>query len=377
MNVLFVHDLEFKFKSFHEFYCCSGLDDKYFDRFFESGYSHVSILSRAKQMVVSDEIPFDNININLSKACVKSYLGLLNPVFYFFLIKELKISKLVVVSTPSVIGTFVTLICLLLRKPYTVEVAGDGDSFLSKKAGWIFSFFLRFMMPIFVRRAQGAAYVTKFLADKFPNETRIIVASNVNILDIHPKTLLSHSLIEKDVVKIGFVGGLNRRKGVDVLLQAASQLIIDRNYQHLQFHLVGGHSDFNLEAVLVDLDVRNYFVLHGTKSKADVLELMQSFDIYVQPSLSEGLPRATLEAMSCSLPVVATNLPGFYDILADDALVEPGNAADLATKIDSFLNSEVLCSEHSSRNLKVASSFLYDSLHQKRCEYYHSFIDNY
>lgn len=375
VNVLFVHDLIFRVDGDGNIFGRAGLDEKYFDRFFCSGYSQVKILSRVKCIEPSEMIAFGNKEILLSKARLGNYFGLLNPFFYTRLFKDLKQSRLVVISTPSVIGSFVTLVCIIAKKPYAVEVAGDGDAFLSKKGGWAFSTFLNVMMPLFIRKAYGAAYVTKFLASKFPNKNNIVITSNVNIEEVSPRRFLSESLIKKQKVNIGFVGGLNRRKGVDVLIKAASRLIVEQGYHNLQFHLVGGHEDFRLESMLTQLFVREYFVLHGLKSKHGVMELMVDFDLYVQPSLSEGLPRATIEAMSFSLPVVATKLPGFYEILVEDALVEIASAGGLADKIEQFLCSEELYNEHSSRNLEVASRFLYSTLHPKRCEYYRSFIE--
>ena len=105
----------------------------------------------------------------IAKATFKEIYGVLNPFFYFRLMKGINQSSLIVISTPSVIGSFVALFCNVFFKPYVVEVAGDSDAFLSKRGGWIFSSYLRFMMPLYIKNAKGAAYVTNHLASKFPN----------------------------------------------------------------------------------------------------------------------------------------------------------------------------------------------------------------
>jgi glycosyltransferase involved in cell wall biosynthesis len=372
-KVLFVHDLVFKQDKQGAVFGGSGLDEKYFDRFFCSKYDEVTILSRVQNIRGSEKERFKNKNIKVTNIMGKNYLSILNPIFYFRLMKYIKQSNLVVISIPSVTGAVVALFCNVFLKPYAVEVAGDGDAFLTKKGGRIFSIYLNFMMPFYIKNAQGAAYVTKYLAAKFPNEKKNLVSSNVNIEDIHTRLNLSKSLCEKDQVKIGFVGGLNKRKGVDTLIRSAQQLIVEKGYTNLFFCLVGAHADFDIENLLSKCNIKEYFFLHGLKSKKDVFRLMQTFDLYVQPSLSEGLPRATIEAMSFGLPVVATQLPGFEEILEKEDLVRPGDVKAFVIAIETLLLSKDIFNKKSCKNLAVSSSFLYEKLHKKRCKYYRSF----
>ena len=375
-RVLFVHDLVFKCDLRGLVYGGPGLDEKYFDRFFCSGFDSVSILSRASKIDELDPEYFKNKAISLSNACPKNYFGLLNPYFLFKVLKDLKKSAHVVISTPSVIGSFITILCILFRTPYSVEVAGDGDAFLSKKGGWLFASILGLMMPLFVKNAQGAAYVTNYLASKFPNKNKVLVASNVNIDVIYRRAAITKPLLNLNEVRIGFVGGLNKRKGVDVLIMSAQKLIVEKGYKNLTFHLVGGHNDFDLSAMLKEFNIGEQVIQHGLLPKKDVFNLMQSFDLYIQPSLSEGLPRATIEAMSFGLPVVATQLPGFQEILKNDVLVRPGDVEAIVAAIENFLVSVDFYNKQIDTNLKVAFGFLYETLHEKRCEYYRSFIKN-
>ncbi len=374
-KVLFVHDLIFTKDNHGNIFCGSGLDEIYFDRFFDSGFNQVVILSRVKCINEQQGRAFQNKNISVSSAVGENYLGLLRPTFYVKFFKDINQADIVVISTPSVIGSVVALFCNFLSKQYVVEVAGDGDAFSSKRGGWIFSSYLKVMMPFYVRRALGAAYVTKYLASKFPNKNKVLVSSNVNIESINTRPALTESLLNKRLIQIGFVGGINKRKGVDVLIKAAHKLIVEKGYKNLSFSIIGGHNDFDVESLLRENGVEKHFVLHGLQPKEVVFSLMQKFDLYVQPSLSEGLPRATIEAMSFGLPVIATSLPGFKEILDSNILCQPGDVDALASVIEKFIQSYDFYNSQSAKNLEIASTFLYKELHNKRCNFYRSFND--
>ena len=65
----------------------------------------------------------------------------------------------------------------------------------------------------------------------------------------------------------------------------------------------------------------------------DMPALLAKADIYVQPSLQEGLPNAVIEAMASGLPIIATKVSGNEDLVnhnSNGILVEPGNANQLA-----------------------------------------------
>ena len=73
-----------------------------------------------------------------------------------------------------------------------------------------------------------------------------------------------------------------------------------------------------------------------SETDGDVPEIQRALDIFVQPSLWEGMPLALLKAMGAGLPVVATRVSGCMDAIMDGGngrLVEPGDAEALARVI--------------------------------------------
>jgi glycosyltransferase involved in cell wall biosynthesis len=94
-----------------------------------------------------------------------------------------------------------------------------------------------------------------------------------------------------------------------------------------------------LEALTDSLALRSHVRFLGMRD--DVAALLSSLDVFVMPSVSEGLPMALLEAMAVGRPIVATNIGGMPDALAAGEaglIVPPADPAALATAIIQLLN---------------------------------------
>lgn len=106
---------------------------------------------------------------------------------------------------------------------------------------------------------------------------------------------------------IGSVGLLWRIKGYHVLLPAFARLL--ESFPLARLALVGkGEQEEELRALARELGVAQRVSFLGWRG--DVPRLLRAFDLYVQPSTSEGLPLAPLEAGAVGLPVVATRVGG-------------------------------------------------------------------
>ncbi|MFC1865766.1 glycosyltransferase family 4 protein [Chloroflexota bacterium] len=99
-------------------------------------------------------------------------------------------------------------------------------------------------------------------------------------------------------------------------------------------------------------------VFSGFVPHDKIPEYMAAADIFVLPSLSEGMPLVLLEAMAAGLPIVATKVGGVPEIIKDGEngfLVEPSNSSELAKKIIFLLqNDDIrrLFSDNNTRNVK-------------------------
>ena len=107
---------------------------------------------------------------------------------------------------------------------------------------------------------------------------------------------------------IGAVSRLDPVKGIDILLQAMVSL------EDVLLVVVGdGPERDYLQKVANDLNVT--MRVHWMGYQANVNAILPAFDIFVQPSLHEGLPNTVLEAMAARLPVVATAVGGTPELV--------------------------------------------------------------
>ena len=105
----------------------------------------------------------------------------------------------------------------------------------------------------------------------------------------------------EDGISVGSVGRLSPEKGFDNLIECAYQL--ESEYQ---FHIAG---DGNQREWL-ESHVPENVTLHGRIPNREIPEFLNQHDIYFQPSKTEGLCMTVIEAMSCALPVVASEVGG-------------------------------------------------------------------
>ncbi|MFH1778185.1 MAG: glycosyltransferase family 4 protein [Candidatus Omnitrophota bacterium] len=141
---------------------------------------------------------------------------------------------------------------------------------------------------------------------------------------------------------VGIIARLSSVKGHKYLLEAAA--IILSKINDVYFLIIGdGEEKYNLIQQTKNLRIEKNVVFLPTLF--NTLEPLKVMDVFVLPSLQEGLGLAAMEASAAGVPVVASNVGGIYSIIKDGKtgfLVEPRNPEILAEKIMLLLNDEKL-----------------------------------
>ena len=147
--------------------------------------------------------------------------------------------------------------------------------------------------------------------------------------------------IPRDALVVGFVGRLIALKDVKTLLLALENVVPDVPEVHAM--IVGSGPELvRLQNYVAGSErLRDRVCFAG--SREDVADLLKAMDIFVLPSLMEGMSNTILEAMATGLPIVATAVGGNPEILTDSRcgyLFQPGDAASLSEKLSSLLRSK-------------------------------------
>ena len=135
-------------------------------------------------------------------------------------------------------------------------------------------------------------------------------------------------------------GRLSEQKNFAVLVDAVGTL--KRTVPSLHTIIAGdGPQRAALRARADSLALGNRLQLPGNVT--ELTPLMQTADLFVLPSLWEGLPLVLLEAMACGLPVVASDIAGIAEVVTDGVdgvLVPPGDSGPLAGALRDLLEQE-------------------------------------
>jgi glycosyltransferase involved in cell wall biosynthesis len=151
-------------------------------------------------------------------------------------------------------------------------------------------------------------------------------------------------------------GILNRGKNIETLIECLPKIEVKNIYI-----LIAGDGsteiDFRYRDSLLrlakKLRVDKKIIFTGWVEKEDLWKIYLASDLFVLPSLNEGMPNAMLEALGLGLPCMGSDIPGIKDILKYDELVfDPRDETDLVNKIrrifsdDQFFNQiKRLCEE--------------------------------
>jgi glycosyltransferase involved in cell wall biosynthesis len=137
---------------------------------------------------------------------------------------------------------------------------------------------------------------------------------------------------------VGTVTYLSEEKGLKYLVEAAARI---PQVQSLYRFVIVGDGDCRsaLEQQVVQLGLKDCFVFAGFQNRP--ARYLPTFDLFVLPSLSEGLSSAILAAMADSLPVIASKIGGIPELVRPEEnglLVPPADADSLAAAIQQLAN---------------------------------------
>jgi glycosyltransferase involved in cell wall biosynthesis len=228
-------------------------------------------------------------------------------------------------------GTVTMLAAELTRIPFSMTLHGPE----------IFQSAQRWRLDAKVARAHFVACISEFgrqQAMRFSDEAHWHKLKVVRC-GVNPSLYAAAPTAERTSRDLLFVGRLEERKGVDILLDAVA--LLKASGSDVRLKIVGnGPQREALQRQTAALSLAAVVTFAGTKDEAAVAEALRYSDVLVVPSLSEGLPVVIMEALASGVPVVASAVDGIPELVREGEtgrLVPPSDPQALAKTIEQML----------------------------------------
>ncbi|WP_429171555.1 glycosyltransferase family 4 protein [Aeromonas rivipollensis] len=356
MSAAFFHDHVF-IKVGSDYYSPGKLDYKKMD-FYIKVFGSITIVARSKDM---SAVPEGYLIANGEFVTV---IGMPNLSSIRMLFKRgairqrvlgiIESHEFLIARLPSEYGLLCLDVAHRLNRAVLTEVVANAFDCLYYQSNWVkraYAFLLEYRVRKAVAKSDYVSYVTRqYLQEKYPAArgamTIGVSDASIRLMDTLPRTISHGASIKLLVIANPDLA----IKSVDTAVRAA--VLLERQGYSCHLNVLGG-------------DGRNYISKNGalpqnvTFHAAVPSEYVQKFieqsDIYIQPSLTEGMPRALLEAMSSGVPCCTTPVGGMRDVVHHECLFDKKDYKALVNILIKLMSSEQFyfkMSEHSIEAIK-------------------------
>lgn len=305
----------------------------------------------------------------------ESFAALYSPGYTKRMKETMKLCDLVVGRFESFAACHAYDVAKRLGKPFFGEVMSDPWDGL-----WNHGVMGKIVAPYsFFKTRQALAgsdyglYVTSsFLQKRYPCKRPTVAASNVYIEDSSDEVLNKRidritNMDSKSITLMTTGATYVRYKGQEYVIKAIPEL--NKIGIKVTYYVVGEGSQEFLRSIAKKYGVEDQVIFTGRMPLADVLKKLDEIDIYVQPSLQEGLPRAVIEAMSRGCPCIGARTAGIPELIQPECVFNRKSPAAIADIIVDILDKGKLI-EYAKQNFINSKNFLNDVLNQRREEYF-------
>lgn len=388
MKALFAHGLKFYEDNKGNLYL-RGYDCEYWNRYLKH-FDELYIIGRKLKIKVDsltgydefykgDKIHFIEVpeihsffcyiqNISNTKALINKIVGIVDYV---------------IARIPGTYSSIAVECAKNQKKPYLVEMVGCAWDAL-----WNHSFKGKIVAPYryyntkkIVKDAKYVVYVTnEFLQKRYPTEGKYVNCSDVVLKEFDDNVLMNrlnkiNTMKNNNKIVLGTIAAVDvRYKGQQYVIRALGKLK-KQGITNYEYQLVGGGDQTYLKSVAEKYNVTEQVKFLGTIPHDKVFEWLDTIDIYVQPSSTEGLPRALIEAMSRGLPAFGSNVGGIPELLESQFIF-----SNRRKKVDEICN--ILLSfikdtmkEQARRNYEEAKKYDKEIIEERRRKFFEKFIE--
>jgi glycosyltransferase involved in cell wall biosynthesis len=277
----------------------------------------------------------------------------------------------------------ITIMCWLVllcqKRPYAFEGIGHAGIAPAKvknvqflKLGYFIGWVLHYLCRMVASHAVCASYVSKYVQRLYPTRTgQEWIFSSVKLPPEAFASPRQESDFQHNSKRILSVGRVEPEKGHHILIKALAELK-RRGVPTFRLDIVGPGSQIPLLTKLAfDEGIGDRVNFMGQVPPGSSLwAIMDQADLFILPSLTEGLPRALIEVMARGIPCLGSRTGGVPELLPDEWLVTPGNPTNLADLIQQCINSPRQLSQMSSTVIEIAKKYRYDEMQRQKLEFW-------
>jgi len=365
MKSIFAHDHIF-LNDGSNYYSKSGIPETVLCRY-AVAFDSVDVVCRSLQVESTDLIPILDSRIRFYP---QQNLRALSGIIGFAQVRReiarlVGLADVVVARLPSLLGWMAAREARLQGIPYAVEVVGNAyeanilhgsrlGRFVARAEHWLTAYE--------VLQAKNVIYITEhYLQGIYPTKGRAFVCPNVRVEPVQER-MLDQRLIRikrSEKRKIGLVGSLDvNYKGHRVALEVLKVLRDYYGVVNVEIEFAGGGDQVRWRDIAKELGVSEQVTFKGSIPPGEmVMEWLDSIDMLLQPSKTEGQGRAILEGMSRGCPVVASNVGGIPELLSSAMMTYSDDVSGMARRCVDILTKGEAYAEQSRRNWGVAHRF--------------------
>ncbi len=275
-------------------------------------------------------------NINIVKKNISYY----NIFHYFQIVNFFRNNKIDVVCDFT--GNFAGLILLCAK----IAKIKKRVSFYRGSSNHFDETFLKLLYDKLVRRctllyatdilANSNAALNFFFAKEIRNDDRFqVIYNGLNAQSfLEERDDLRQELkIPQGAFVVGHVGRFNSAKNHTTIIKVAA--ILCQQYPDIFFLLCGNGVKDNLASQLAQEEMRSQLIL--LNNRTDIPKILNTFDCFYFPSITEGQPNALIEAMIKNLPIVSSNIESIKESVPREFIKELVDPLSTDQAIDKIL----------------------------------------
>ncbi len=187
----------------------------------------------------------------------------------------------------------------------------------------------------------STSHIMKKELQRYTDKTVLVIPFGVDLKQFEIQDAIKAS---EDKIVIGTIKSLEPIYGIDTLIKAYA--MVKKKYENVQLIIGGAGSQLGkLKTLAAELKVDHDVKFLGKIEQSELAKLYYTMDIFVMLSNWESFGVSALEAASCGLPVVASNIGGIKEVVEDRVtgfLVPPQNSDEAAKKIEVLIQDRQL-----------------------------------